>query len=231
MLEEFEAERPKPTKYVVKRKVMEHLEEHCKEAISDKQALSLWSMEVLILAQEEFDNAYAKKNGPGKLAIVPHVFSSFIKLYGLYKRAPSLLKKEKVIRAVTDICLRCSKDVDMRIGLQKMTQMFLQRARSPEPSPPQTPCMDGRCFLASRLSILPLYVSGFLSGFQSGYGSRLEGSPASHRRNRTGEYIQAAKKLPSAISGLFRRSFFTEGKSARSRGPFCQWDTRGFWAQ
>jgi hypothetical protein len=155
LLEKFEAQIPKSIKYVVKRKVMQHLEEHSDQAILDKEASSLWSMKVLILAQDEFDNAYTKKNGPGKLPIVPHIFSSLIELYGQHKRVPSLLKKHKVVRAVSDICFRCNKDADVMIALQKMTQTFLQRARAPEPSPPQTPSI----FLAFSPDVSPSFRS------------------------------------------------------------------------
>jgi hypothetical protein len=50
LLEKFEAESPTATTYVVTRKVMQFLEEHSKAAICDKEASSLWALEVLILA-------------------------------------------------------------------------------------------------------------------------------------------------------------------------------------
>jgi hypothetical protein len=64
------------TQYVVKQKIIQHLEEHSNQAISDKEASSLRLMEALTQAQE-FDNAYTRQNGPGQLTIVPHNLSSF----------------------------------------------------------------------------------------------------------------------------------------------------------
>jgi hypothetical protein len=80
-----------------------------------------------------------RNNGPGKLANVPLILSSLPKLYALIKRVPPLLEMHEVVRAVSEICCRCSSKAEVESELRKMTQAFLERACSPKGPPPQTP--------------------------------------------------------------------------------------------
>jgi hypothetical protein len=140
LLQNFEAQKPTATEYVVKRTTMKELEGYSRQAIVIFEGSTLWAMEVLILAQEEFDGSLGKKNnGPGKLAHVPLILSSLPELYALIKRVPPLLEMHEVVRAVSEICCRCSNKAEVESELRKMTQAFLERARSPPPPPPQTP--------------------------------------------------------------------------------------------
>jgi hypothetical protein len=50
---------------------MQGLGGYSKQAIVDNEASTLWAMEVLILAQEVFDELGKNNNGPGRLARLP----------------------------------------------------------------------------------------------------------------------------------------------------------------
>jgi hypothetical protein len=81
---------------------MHELEGNSRQTIVVIEGSTLWAMEVLILAQEEFDCGLGKRNnGPEKLANVPLILSLLPKLYALIKRVPPLLEMHKVVRAVS----------------------------------------------------------------------------------------------------------------------------------